>query len=195
MFSQSLNPVTVELGSPAVGEMITVEYTEHVAVVTMVHRPYNLSGPDLHRPLLDAFAAAVEVGSRAILLKSGLRHFCAGADVSLWDKRIANQGKAQIDPVEALRGFENLPIPIVAGVHGACLGGGLEIALACDLIVAAASAKLGSVEGRFGDPPAARGHSTPSPTHGRRPRQGNGDARPSLRCRDPRALGADQPRR
>jgi enoyl-CoA hydratase/carnithine racemase len=59
-----------------------------------------LSGPDLYRTLLDAFEAAVKAGSRAILLKSGLRHFCAGADVSLWDERIANQGKARIDPVD-----------------------------------------------------------------------------------------------
>jgi hypothetical protein len=110
--------------SPTVSEMITVEYTEYVAIVAMVHRPYNLSGPDLYRSLLDAFEAAMKAGSRAILLKSGLRHFCAGADVSLWDERIANQGKARLDPVEVLRGFENLPIPIVAAVHGACLGGG-----------------------------------------------------------------------
>ena len=45
--------------SPAVSEMITVEYTEHAAVVTMAHRPYNLSGPDLCRPLLDAFERSV----------------------------------------------------------------------------------------------------------------------------------------
>ena len=77
--------------SPTVSEMITVEYTEYVAIVAMVHRPYNLSGPDLYRSLLDAFEAAMKAGSRAILLKSGLRHFCAGADVSLWDERIANQ--------------------------------------------------------------------------------------------------------
>jgi enoyl-CoA hydratase/carnithine racemase len=143
--------------SAAVSEMITVEYTEHVAVVTMVHRPYNLSGPDLYRSLLDAFETAMKAGSRAILLKSGLRHFCAGADVSLWDERIANQGKARIDPVEVLRGFENLPIPIVAAVHGACLGGGLELALACDFIVAAASAKLGSVEVALGIHPLLGG--------------------------------------
>src|SRR5580692_2708879 len=120
--------------SAAVSEMITVEYTEHVA-----------------------FETAMKAGSRAILLKSGLRHFCAGADVSLWDERIANQGKARIDPVEVLRGFENLPIPIVAAVHGACLGGGLELALACDFIVAAASAKLGSVEVALGIHPLLGG--------------------------------------
>ena len=143
--------------SVAATDMVAVEYVDSVAVVSMVHRPYNLSGPHLYRALLDTFDAAVRAGNRAVLLKSGLRHFCAGADVNLWDERIANEGKAPIDPVEVLRGFENLPIPIVAAVHGACLGGGLELALACDFIVAAASAKLGSVEVALGIHPLLGG--------------------------------------
>jgi len=149
--------MAMEQTSAAANEMVTVDYIEDVAVVTMVHRPYNLSGPDLYRALLSAFQQAVESGSRAVLLKSGLRHFCAGADVSLWDERIANQGKGRIDPVEVLRGFETLPIPIVVAVHGACLGGGLELALACDIIVVAASAKLGSVEVALGIHPLLGG--------------------------------------
>jgi enoyl-CoA hydratase/carnithine racemase len=52
--------------------------------------------------------------------------------------------------LEVLHGFEQLPIPIVVAVHGVCLGGGLEIALACDYIVAASSAKMGSVEVALG---------------------------------------------
>ncbi len=42
--------------------------------------------------------------------------------------------------------MELLPIPLIASVHGVCLGGGLELALSCDYIVAATSAKIGSVE-------------------------------------------------
>lgn len=96
--------------------------------------------------MLRALRDAVGEGKRAVLLESGLRHFCAGADIGLFDDRIDADGKSPRDPVETLRTFELLPIPIAAAVHGACLGGGLELALACDYIVVAASAKIGSVE-------------------------------------------------
>jgi enoyl-CoA hydratase/carnithine racemase len=143
--------------NPATSAVVTIEHDGPVAIVTMVHAPYNLSGPLLYNSLIDAFRKAVDEGSRAILLRSGLRHFCAGADVSLWDERIANEGRAAMDPCVVLDGFEQLPVPIVAAIHGVCLGGGLEIALACDFIIAAASAKLGSVEVALGLHPVLGG--------------------------------------
>lgn len=128
----------------------------HVTVLTMNYRPYNLLGPTLLAPLLAKMREAVEQGSRAIVVRSGLRHYCAGADVSQFEGLMdagKNGGKAASgpsDPVEILNAFENLPVPIVASVHGACLGGGVELALACDYIIAAKSAKFGSVESALG---------------------------------------------
>ena len=125
------------------------ELDGQVAVLTMQHRPHNLIGAELFDALIDGMRWAVEQKARAVLLRSGLRNFCAGADMGMFDS--AERGVApDLDLTELLRVFDRLPIPIVAAVHGVCVGGGLELALASDLIVAAESAKLGCVEAVLG---------------------------------------------
>jgi enoyl-CoA hydratase/carnithine racemase len=120
-----------------------------VAVLTMQHAPHNFLGTALYYALIDGIGWAAEQRARAVLVRSSLRNFCAGADVTLFDT--ATRGDApELDIVELLRAFDTLPIPIVAAVHGVCLGGGLELALACELIVASESAKIGSVEASIG---------------------------------------------
>jgi enoyl-CoA hydratase/carnithine racemase len=128
----------------------------NVSVLTMVYRPYNLIGPKLMNSLVEEIEGASRAGSRAIVLRSGLRHFSAGADLSNFTERSekgsgdAGREGFRMSGVEFLRFMETLPIPIIASVHGVCLGGGLELALCCDYIVAAKSAKLGSVEATLG---------------------------------------------
>jgi enoyl-CoA hydratase/carnithine racemase len=120
-----------------------------VAVLTMQHAPHNFLGTELMAGLLDGLGWALEQRARAILLRSSLRNFCAGADVALFES--ATRGVApDIDLVQFLRTFDSLPIPIVAAVNGVCIGGGLETALACDLIIAGESAKIGFVEATLG---------------------------------------------
>src|ERR1700739_5083763 len=91
-----------------------------VSVLTMQYRPYNLLGPTLLGAIADEIAAARDTGSRAIVLRSGLRHFSAGADVALFGSRIEQGGKSQaaISGVDFLKLLELLPIPLVASVHG-----------------------------------------------------------------------------
>jgi enoyl-CoA hydratase/carnithine racemase len=139
-----------EDGADMSEEIVQRETKGRVSVLTMVARPYNLVGPVMYRALIAAFEASVADGARAILLRSGLRHFSAGADVSLFPDRIAREGQALMDPLEVLRAFETLPIPIVVAVNGTCLGGGFEVVLACDYSVVAETAKIGSVEVALG---------------------------------------------
>jgi enoyl-CoA hydratase/carnithine racemase len=122
-----------------------------VGILTMRDRPYNLLDPTLTEALTDAISWADSVGVRAVILRSALRHFSAGADL---DKMLAaaveGDGVLSWPMLDLLRAFDELPVPIVAAVHGVCVGGGLELALASDLIVATESAKIGCVEATVG---------------------------------------------
>jgi enoyl-CoA hydratase/carnithine racemase len=136
--------------------LVAREQRGTISILTLQYRPYNLLGPKLINAIVEAVEAAQKAGSRAIVIRSGLRHFSAGADLDIFEKRV-EQGSAdtasenrRLSGVEFLRFMELLPIPLIASVHGVCLGGGLELALSCDYIVAATSAKIGSVEATLG---------------------------------------------
>jgi enoyl-CoA hydratase/carnithine racemase len=136
--------------------LVTREERGNISILTMVYRPYNLLGPKLMNAIVEKVEASQRAGSRAIVLRSGLRHFSAGADLDIFDQRVAagtadqSGENRRLTGVEFLRFMELLPVPLIASVHGVCLGGGLELALSCDYIIAASSTKIGSVEATLG---------------------------------------------
>jgi enoyl-CoA hydratase/carnithine racemase len=128
-------------------EPVVLTRVGDVAVLTMSHAPHNLVGKILGRALIEGLREASS--SRAIVLKSALRHFSAGADLALFE----NGGEllhSDLDPLAVLKAFDDVPVPVVASVHGVALGGGFELALASDFIVASASSKFGLVEATLG---------------------------------------------
>ena len=126
--------------------MIRLTHDGAVGVVTLSHPPHNLIGDEFIDRYCSAQEDAVAAGARAILVRSDLRHFCAGADV----KALGPNDGAGSDPAAVLNRLESIPVPTVAAIHGAVLGGGFELSLACDMIVAAESAQVGAVEVTLG---------------------------------------------
>ncbi len=87
-------------------------------------------------------------GVRAVVITgAGEKAFCAGADIAAMAAMSGEDGHAYSRlGHEVLGRLEELDVPVVAAVNGVALGGGLELALACDLIVAAQKARLGLPE-------------------------------------------------
>lgn len=87
----------------------------------------------------------------ALLTGAGERAFVAGADIAAMAGMSALEGRTFARYGQSLmRQLEDLPIPVIAAVNGFALGGGLELALACDCIIASTAAKFGQPEINLG---------------------------------------------
>ena len=130
---------------------------DEIAIIT-INRPEVLNA--INVDVIAELSSAIDIVSVddnvkvVVITGKGERSFCAGADI----RYVAN-----IDPIEAeryassvhsmLNKIENLEKPVIAAINGYALGGGCEIALACDIRIASASAKIGQTEVKIGIPP------------------------------------------
>lgn len=126
----------------------------HLAIVT-VNRPAKLNALD-DRTIaeLDAVFAALSVDDSVgavVLTGAGEKAFIAGADIGVLSKQGVLDGKQNAIAGQSLTlRIENCRKPVLAAINGFALGGGLEMALACDVRYAATSAKLGLPEVSLG---------------------------------------------
>ena len=102
-----------------------------VAVVSLQSRPYNLLNVQLCLDIIEGLKWSRRQEARAVILRSSLRHFSAGADLDAMVEAANNSDVLDWHLLDVLRAFDEHPAPIVASVQGVCVGGGFELALAC----------------------------------------------------------------
>jgi enoyl-CoA hydratase len=135
-------------------EFVTVERAGAVATVT-IQRPDKLNALDARvvADLTGAFTGLVTSGDpvRAAILTGAGKAFVAGADIAAMANLSTVEAKRFADAGHALGALiEAASFPVIAAVNGFALGGGCELALACDFIYAAEGAKLGQPEVKLG---------------------------------------------
>jgi enoyl-CoA hydratase/carnithine racemase len=141
-------------------ERVRIEIEDHVALVTLT-RPEKHNALDL--AMFEAIIAAAaqlagEPGLRAVVLHGDGPSFCSGIDLmSLAEAEAGLDGLTAPlrDSVpnwfqRAAYDWISLPVPVIASLHGNCLGGGLQIALGADIRIATADARLSVMEVKWG---------------------------------------------
>ncbi|HKB27715.1 MAG TPA: enoyl-CoA hydratase-related protein, partial [Candidatus Limnocylindrales bacterium] len=151
--------VRVAFPSPAPASAAPATTLPGVALVTL-DRPEALNA--LSFDLLDALAAELErldadPAARAVVITgAGTRAFAAGADI----RELAQQSSASLRAGGRFQAWDRLGViglPLIAAVRGVALGGGCELAMTCDMIVAAEDATFGQPEILLGAMPGAGG--------------------------------------
>jgi enoyl-CoA hydratase/carnithine racemase len=134
--------------------MVDVELEDSVARI-FLNRPEKANA--LNSAMLSALAAALDsldlATLRVVVLAGRGRNFCGGADAAELKALVPANAGAFVEKIhQVCAKVRGLPVPVVAKLHGAVIGAGLEIAAACDLRVAAEGTKFSMPEVRLGIP-------------------------------------------
>lgn len=139
--------------------LVRLSHDGDVAVLTLDRPPVNALSAELVSDLDDAIGEVRSSSARAVVV-TGAPHFAAGADIAGFQQLMdaggtgAELGEELSNTLSRLSG---LALPVIAAVRGYALGGGLELAMACDLRILGEGAKVGQPEIKLGVVPGAGG--------------------------------------
>jgi cyclohexa-1,5-dienecarbonyl-CoA hydratase len=128
---------------------LKVKKTDGVARITLARPKHNVLDIEMMTELnaeLDLLSIDTELKC-AVILGEG-PSWCAGVEVADHKPEMVSEMIAVFNGI--FERIDKIEVPVIAGVHGACLGGGMEVAIACDVIVAAKSASFGQPEIKLG---------------------------------------------
>jgi cyclohexa-1,5-dienecarbonyl-CoA hydratase len=128
---------------------IKIDPAKGMARITMARPKHNVLNIEMMKELSAALSSlATDEDMKCVLLSGEGPSWCAGVDVG------EHRPEVVAEMMNAFNGIfetmEKIDVPLIAAVHGPCLGGGMELAIACDIIVASAKATFGQPEIRLG---------------------------------------------
>jgi enoyl-CoA hydratase len=141
------------MAAPSPRPLVSAERIDRTLVLTLDNPPVNV----LSRAVLDALTVRLDAAEQdeevrvVVLASAAERAFAAGANIREMAPMGPEEARVHGGRGQAVtRRIERLSVPVIAAVHGVCLGGACEIALACDFIVASDDAQFGQPEINLG---------------------------------------------
>jgi enoyl-CoA hydratase len=138
---------------------VRLEIRDQVAVITIDNPPVNA----LHPAVADAIAGqvakvAVDDSVRVLILTGAGKHFMAGGDIEFFKTLNRSRAERYVLGIQKMQDdLATLPQPVIAALNGTTLGGGCELAMACDIRIAEEHVTLGQPEVTLGLIPGAGG--------------------------------------
>ena len=137
---------------------LNFEKDDVLGIITFVDKPMNLIDSDFIKELEVILDKIENEEIRALLFKADENNFSAGANVSFFQNSNEDSTRKILEVfLSAINRIERLPYPTMAAVKGMCIGGGFELALACDYIWASENAQFAAAEVLIGIVPLGGG--------------------------------------
>lgn len=126
-------------------QFIKLDLSNAIASIKLQHAGGNRINFQMREEIFNAVESVAKSDARVLVIKGDGEDFCLGGDVRDWPDVPVDKLRPRVEVfANALDRLEQLDIPTIASVQGGCAGGGFELALACDMIIASRSALGGS---------------------------------------------------